>query len=723
MKQKLLTLFVLAAMTIVGAGGAKADTVVKIGETGYESFEDAIIAAADGATLEIQQSLTIGASSQANGRFLLEKSLTIKPKAGESVTLTRNSNKNIANTGLFALNADNIVLTFDGTDGTLIYDANNIEGTSFETVTNKKNCSFVFKNMTIKNNQGNQGALYVRQGAATLENVTFDNCKTGVRNLNSVVLKGNITFNANCSSDNLQLGNAGSFDATELTSPSTAYTMTLVNEPTTSKDYVLGSSSDNFDLIAKDYMFVANGDNWKILECQASIANTRYQTLATAVAALTDGDVIVLERNFVLGDRIDITNPTENDNTPVSFTIKQREGKDIIITRSGSNNTKGWLNIKEGNVTVTIDGSGTGSLTFDGENTDRSGTVPVLALGFFSGKPSVLNVNDVTIKNVTKSSGSYGLISARSNVAINLSNIIIENCSDNDGICYTSGNGTLKLTGDITVNNCDCPLIVLDKKSSSGSRINADGLNKPNIPLTIKYLDGETNMTPTGTLSVNNSTHPEYFRLISDYTGWELRAYNGSLYAYKVTDSYPLTVTAAGMSTLVLPFNAALPSGVTAYTLATADGKVKATSVSSITKDEPVLIKAAAGTYNFTSTSGDADYNNTNPTSGALVGTYYAIDAADGNYVLQYGASGVGFYKLGASSNHVIKPFRAYLSGDENVTAAHLSIVFDEGETTGIKSMDNGQLTMDNAFDLQGRRVAQPTKGLYIVNGKKVVIK
>ena len=56
-------------------------------------------------------------------------------------------------------------------------------------------------------------------------------------------------------------------------------------------------------------------------------------------------------------------------------------------------------------------------------------------------------------------------------------------------------------------------------------------------------------------------------------------------------------------------------------------------------------------------------------------------------------------------------------------SARELNIVFGD-ETTGIRSIDNGQLTMDNVYDLQGRKVAQPAKGgLYIVNGKKIVIK
>lgn len=43
---------------------------------------------------------------------------------------------------------------------------------------------------------------------------------------------------------------------------------------------------------------------------------------------------------------------------------------------------------------------------------------------------------------------------------------------------------------------------------------------------------------------------------------------------------------------------------------------------------------------------------------------------------------------------------------------------------TSIRSIDNGQLTTDKVYyDLSGRRVAQPSKGLYIINGKKVMVK
>lgn len=66
---------------------------------------------------------------------------------------------------------------------------------------------------------------------------------------------------------------------------------------------------------------------------------------------------------------------------------------------------------------------------------------------------------------------------------------------------------------------------------------------------------------------------------------------------------------------------------------------------------------------------------------------------------------------------------KAYLHVEGEVASPALSIIGGD-ETTGISSIDNGQLIMDNVYyDLSGRRVVQPTKGMYIVNGRKVVIK
>ena len=54
--------------------------------------------------------------------------------------------------------------------------------------------------------------------------------------------------------------------------------------------------------------------------------------------------------------------------------------------------------------------------------------------------------------------------------------------------------------------------------------------------------------------------------------------------------------------------------------------------------------------------------------------------------------------------------------------AARLSII-EGGDATGISSIENGELRMENVYDLQGRKVVEKTKGIRIMNGKKVIIK
>ena len=76
-----------------------------------------------------------------------------------------------------------------------------------------------------------------------------------------------------------------------------------------------------------------------------------------------------------------------------------------------------------------------------------------------------------------------------------------------------------------------------------------------------------------------------------------------------------------------------------------------------------------------------------------------------------------------SSNTLTIPACKAFLrySGDSN--ARDLSLIFDDAETTGIQAVE--KKLSDNAlyFDLMGRRIAQPTKGLYIVNGKKIIVK
>ena len=188
--------------------------------------------------------------------------------------------------------------------------------------------------------------------------------------------------------------------------------------------------------------------------------------------------------------------------------------------------------------------------------------------------------------------------------------------------------------------------------------------------------------------------------------------------------SYEMTVNIYGASTLMLPFAAALPNGVSAWTLSYSSGDhVTATTASSITANTPVLINANAGTYTFTAS--DATIDPVSQASGALTGVYATTNVnydTDNSYILWANATNpIGFYK---SNNSTVAAYRAYLTAEG--AGARVSIVFDDDDTTGISDAtrleDKGQWTEDNVYDLQGRKVNNPKSGLYIINGKKVVV-
>jgi hypothetical protein len=107
-------------------------------------------------------------------------------------------------------------------------------------------------------------------------------------------------------------------------------------------------------------------------------------------------------------------------------------------------------------------------------------------------------------------------------------------------------------------------------------------------------------------------------------------------------------------------------------------------------------------------------------TNGLLNGTYATTTAAAdaNNYVLQKNGDDVNFY-LVTGTAATVKPFRAYLKASG---AGARALNLDLGETTGIETVKKADVTTA-VYSLSGQRVAAPQKGLYIVNGKKVIVK
>ena len=184
--------------------------------------------------------------------------------------------------------------------------------------------------------------------------------------------------------------------------------------------------------------------------------------------------------------------------------------------------------------------------------------------------------------------------------------------------------------------------------------------------------------------------------------------------------SYIATVTSAGFGTLVIPFEAEVEGNVEAWELTGVDGndRIKGTKVTTIGANKPVLLKNE-GTLMLTAKSGTAAYTAI-PVNGLLHGTFIQETVSAGNYVLQKQADEVAFFKVEAGSEPAIKPFRAYLSNPSG--ARMLSLSF--GESIGINSLQVMTNETDGTYyNLQGMQIAQPQKGIYIKNGKKMIIK
>ena len=186
-----------------------------------------------------------------------------------------------------------------------------------------------------------------------------------------------------------------------------------------------------------------------------------------------------------------------------------------------------------------------------------------------------------------------------------------------------------------------------------------------------------------------------------------------------------VTVSNAGYATYVSANNLDFTStSIKAYTAKVniSTGKIVLSKINKVPAGTPVILyKDDGATENipfaaFTDAVGENDLQ---VGEGAAVAT----DGGDGkyNYILN-NVSGIGFYK---AAGQTVAKDRAYLQTTYNFAepGARLVMVFADEETTGIQTVQGSEFTVNGYFDLQGRQVAQPTKGLYIVNGKKVVIK
>lgn len=225
--------------------------------------------------------------------------------------------------------------------------------------------------------------------------------------------------------------------------------------------------------------------------------------------------------------------------------------------------------------------------------------------------------------------------------------------------------------------------------------------------------------------------------------GWGQDADASQWYLMPAT-TIEVPVSAAGYTTVHYPFAVQLPNdGLQAFIGNIAKSKGQDVFVLRELRDKmipantPMILAGEQGNYTLTILDKNAQVSSIekNP----LAGTYMQKTMQNGEvtYVLSKPSSfEVGFYKLedtedmqgGATPNRLIPSNKAYLPGSKlpQTTAQTYGFAFslDEngGGTTGIEEETVTDLSKEEFFDLQGRRVMKPSKGIFVTkSGKKVL--
>ena len=198
------------------------------------------------------------------------------------------------------------------------------------------------------------------------------------------------------------------------------------------------------------------------------------------------------------------------------------------------------------------------------------------------------------------------------------------------------------------------------------------------------------------------------------------------LYSFNVPIGFTATTVEltrnvqAGINSFYLPF-AVTPSEVKSTKIATWKEGVTFTTQESIDANTPFITTGATAvtSLNF---SGKEVAETPTTIGGKFVGIYIPQTSTEG----KYGINSAGKIESGRSDTKC-NAFRAWLT---EIPAAAREITID-GDATGINSIENGKQKNDDVwYDLQGRRIGQWSmvngqlkSGIYIINGKKVVVK
>ena len=392
------------------------------------------------------------------------------------------------------------------------------------------------------------------------------------------------------------------------------------------------------------------------------------------------------------------------------------------------NNNKIYTDVTSENCTVTREAAGqsgeqSGDVSFAFSPASltlekgQTATVDVTMTNSMAltGMQAKLTASDgLTVTSVTKGSRIVGQFRYNDTKGTMAS---LGSISGNEGTVFTVG---LKVDDDFTGSSATLTISGLDVTNASAQDFPASDITlNVAVPLLELTLDEEQGNSQT--LADNDGTMADVTLTRTLQTG----SYNtfsvpfeipADKYAdYKLSGVKKLTSSAFDSSTGVLTLTFANESE------AIEAGKPYLVKVSEKVENPVFTGVTVVGTATPTVTDA-ADFI---PTLGATTIT------GDVKSILFLGASNKLYHPSASAENQQMKGFRAYflLKGEAVQQARAFSLDFGDGETTGIKAIDNFTISQsDNCYDLSGRKIVklsngQMAKGVYIVNGKKTIIK
>ena len=444
----------------------------------------------------------------------------------------------------------------------------------------------------------------------------------------------------------------------------------------------------DFFVIDGSTTYFGNDNGWYVVNSNVTLNELRFTEKANII--LCDGAKLTVKNNNVRGD---ITIP-DNNNSSASITVyAQSAGTGAIeagaIEINTSDITRAFITIYGGNVDInrleagniyiyggnitanTAENQTEAAILGNAETYIYGGSVTVTANGCngIQSNQGNIHIYGGQVTATATGTGCYGISSV-----------------DNIRLRWTKATDFIQASSYKVGQNCDV-YICDGQMMSDGTTIYSDHLDAQKDAIAGQKL------VPYGFKTKANPHESDY---------WTSFYYGTANYS--------------------------APDGVTIYKAAIDGDHVQLTEVSGgiIRAGEAVILKTTASNVTtdgylilpLTTTDATGDYSG-NELKGVDDDTWQ--ESGYTYYVLSKKGDNFGFFKL-ASSN-MLGAHKAYLKVDAQNSTREFFGFDDSDSEDGIKSIDNGQLIIDNEaiYNLSGQKLSKPQKGINIVNGRKVL--